>query len=287
MDRINFKALIRAISPNERSIIIAKHLTNKIIFHGNDCYFVKSNISYERVFRYEDKLLPIITGLLISSFRKLKEEDRKDIEEIKGYNIIFENSHVKKYLPQLKQDLTNDSICFDAYINEIHFNNGYYDIKDNKFCQRKLGKNFITAAISYDYSEPKNESITYILDKLSKTYPSKEALEAILTILGSALTGLAIRGSYILFFIGDGSTGKSTIMDLTKYTVQCYLKQIKPDMFVEGKNTNKIVNTYDGSGLMNQKINDLMHHFLKAGAMVNAMLKSYIQKVRMILNIIV
>jgi hypothetical protein len=73
------------------------------------------------------------------------------------------------------------------------------------------------------------------------------AMEAILTILGAALTGIAIRGSYILFFIGDGSAGKSTVMDLTKYTVECYLKQIKPDMFVEGKNTDKIVNTYDRS----------------------------------------
>jgi hypothetical protein len=32
-----------------------------------------------------------------------------------------------------------------------------------------------------------------------------------------------------------------------KYTTECYVKQIKPDTFVEGKNTDKIVNTYEKS----------------------------------------
>jgi hypothetical protein len=246
MNVIDFKNLIRALSPNERSEVIAKHLKDKVVFHKDDCYFLRqSNLTYEKIHSYEDKLLPVITGLLIKSFRDLSESDRVDIMELKEYKTQFENAKVRTYMPQLKTDLTNESVQFDIYTHETHFNNGYLDIKKNEFCKRKQGKHFITFCISYDYFEPKQESIDYIMDKLSKTYPSRVALEAILSILGSALTGIAIRDSYILFFIGDGSAGKSTIMDLAKYTVEGYLKQIKPDMFVEGKNTDKIVNTYD------------------------------------------
>jgi hypothetical protein len=245
---IDFKNLIRALSPNDKSKIIAKHLINKVVFHKDNCYFLKlSNLTYEKIHKYEDKLLPIITGLLNDSFKALSDSDRQDIMELKEYRKIFENSAVKTYMPQLKADLTNESLQFDMYTHEVHFNNGYFDIKKNEFCKRKQGKHFITFCTSYDYFEPKQTSIDYIMDKLSKTYPSRVALEAILTILGSASTGIAIRDSYILFFIGDGSAGKSTIMDLAKYTVEGYLKQIKPDMFVEGKNTDKIVNTYDSS----------------------------------------
>jgi hypothetical protein len=248
MNVADFKNLIRALSPNDRSKIITKHLTNKVIFHKKHCYFLKMiNLTYEKHKSYEEDLLPIITGLLNDSFKALSDSDRQDIMELKEYRKIFENSAVKTYMPQLKADLTNESLQFDTYTSEVHFNNGYFDIQKDEFCQRKLGKHFITSCISYDYKEPKQKSIDYILDKLSKTYPSMVALDAILSIIGSALTGLAIRDSYILFFIGDGSAGKSTIMDLTKYTVECYLKQIKPDMFVEGKNTDKIVNTYDTS----------------------------------------
>jgi hypothetical protein len=246
MNVSDFKTLIRAFS-NERSLVIAKYLKNKVVFQQQKCYFLRSNITYEKITDYEDKLLPVITGLLIKSFRDLTECDRNDIEEITGYKAIFENAHVKKYMPQLKADLTNESIQFDAYTNEIHHNYGYHDIKENTFSKRKLGKHFITTCINYDYFEPKQESIDFVMNKIKKIYPDNTALEAVLTILGSALTGIAIRGSYILFFIGEGSAGKSTIMDLAKYTVQCYLKQIKPDMFVEGKNTDKIVNTYDTS----------------------------------------
>lgn len=245
MDRKDFKTLIRAISPNERSIIIAKHLKHKIIFSKGSCYFIQKNVTYKCVKKYKDELLPIVTALLIDSFRKLSDDDRKDIEDLPKYKDIFENAHVTLYLPQLKSDLTDDKVSFDIYLNQTHFNNGYFDISTNEFKQRVMGTHFITNCITYDYLPPKKESIDFVLNKISKIYPDKDSMSAILTILGSALTGIAIRDSYILFFIGDGSAGKSTIMDLTKYTVECYLKQLKPDMFVEGKNTDKIINTYD------------------------------------------
>ncbi len=98
--------------------------------------------------------------------------------------------------------------------------------------------------INYEYKKSKPIDETNIYKELKKIYNKKEVLEAMLSILGSALTGQAIRGSYLLFLIGDASAGKSTLLDMAKYSFGCYVKQIKPDTFVEGKTQDKIVNTY-------------------------------------------
>lgn len=87
--------------------------------------FVRDNATYERVTKYEDKLVPVITGFLITSFKKLSDKGRDDREEIKEHKEIFENAYVKKYPPQLKSDLANATIIFDSYFSEIHFNDGY------------------------------------------------------------------------------------------------------------------------------------------------------------------
>jgi hypothetical protein len=167
------------------------------------------------------------------------------LKEIKGYDRIFKNSNIKEYIPQLVKELTKNNFKFDSYFSKIHFKNGYIDLETKIFHKRILGKDFITACISYDYNQSLEKTRDELLLKLAKIYPKKSVLAAVLTIIGSALTGLAIRDSYLLFLLGRASAGKSTILDLTKYTVECYVKQVKPDMFMDGKNTDKIVNTYD------------------------------------------
>jgi hypothetical protein len=54
------------------------------------------------------------------------------------------------------------------YIYNIHHNNGYHDIKENTFSKRIIGKHFITTCINYDYFEPKQESIDFVMNKIKK-----------------------------------------------------------------------------------------------------------------------
>jgi phage/plasmid-associated DNA primase len=122
--------------------------------------------------------------------------------------------------------LREEDIKFDSYLNEIHFNNGYFNLESGKFCERELGKHFITSYIKHDYTKPSEKNKKKLKEYISKIYPDEKVRKTILKILGSALTGMAIRDSYILFFIGEGSAGKSTIMNLAKYSVECYVKQI-------------------------------------------------------------
>ncbi len=240
-----FKKMIRSISPNESSVIIGKYIKNKIIFNNDKCYIVNDYIVYENTKNSENQLLNIVSTLLFESYNHLQTDEKDDLKEIKGYDRIFKNSNIKEYIPQLVKELTKNNFKFDSYFSKIHFKNGYKDLETKQFHKRILGKDFITACISYDYNESLEKTRDELLLKLAKIYPKKSVLTAVLTIIGSALTGLAIRDSYLLFLLGRASAGKSTILDLTKYTVECYVKQVKPDMFMDGKNTDKIVNTYD------------------------------------------
>jgi hypothetical protein len=242
-----FKKIIRSISPNESSVIIGKYIVNKIIFNNEKCYIVNDLLVYENTKNSENQILNIVSTLLFESFQQLKVDEKDDLKEIKGYDRVFKNSNIKEYIPQLVKELTNNNFKFDAYFSKIHFKNGYKDLATKKFHKRTLGKDFVTTCISYDYKESLEETCDELLLKIAKIYPKKTVLTAVLTIIGSALTGLAIRDSYLLFLLGKASAGKSTILDLTKYATECYVKQIKPDMFVDGKNTDKIVNTYDKS----------------------------------------
>ena len=240
----NLKSMIRAISPIEQSKIISGFLNNKVIINNGNCYIINENNVYDIKTKYENIILSIVSKLIFDSYNNLSGDYKKDLEELRDYKQIFNNVNIHKYLPQLLNELESDKILFDVYFSEIHFKNGYIDLQTNKFEERKIGKHYITTCISYDYKPSTVENRNKIFKELSKIYPKEKILNVILTIIGSALTGLSTRDSYLLFLIGEASAGKSTILDLTKITVQCYVKQIKPDTFVEGKNTDKIVNTY-------------------------------------------
>lgn len=56
-----------------------------------NCYFYRKNNTYEKIFKYEDKLLQVIPGLFIKSFRSLSNDESDDFAEVKGYKTISGN----------------------------------------------------------------------------------------------------------------------------------------------------------------------------------------------------
>jgi len=240
----NLKTMIRAISPNEQSEIVSKYLKNKIIIHNNDCYIINDDVVYDIETDCENKILSTVSKLILDSYKNLNDVEKEDLKELKNYDKIFKNPNTRSYYPQLVSSLTRNDIKFDIYFSIVHFKNGFYNLENKTFSKRNLGEHFITKCISYDYVASTIQYRNIIFKELSKIYPNETVLNTILTIISSALTGLSNRDTYLLFLIGDASAGKSSILDITKFTVECYVKQIKPDTFVEGKNTDKIVNTY-------------------------------------------
>lgn len=242
-----FKNILKSISPVEVADIISPYFEDIIIYHNDKCYKINDNMVYEDITsKSSNILLTDVSKFILASFKKLDKKQQRKITEkgLKSEHKLFKNTDIKKYEPQLIINLTKNDIKFDSYLNVVHFINGYYNFELKGFFQRHLGEHYITKCINYKYQKSNPFDERKIYKELKKIYSKSDILDAMLSIIGSALTGQAIRGSYILFLLGNASAGKSTLLDMAKSVVECYVKQIKPDTFSEGKNQDKIVNTY-------------------------------------------
>jgi hypothetical protein len=187
------------------------------------------------------------TLLIEESYKALTKEQQQLIKmgHPREFNHLFSNKNgVQEYYPQLVVDLCNDNIVFDHSLCEIHFNNGYVNLNTLEFKERVLNEHFITQFIARDYIRSTQDQRDDILTHIHKVYSSDD-LDCILSFLGSALSGKSTTDQHLLFLLGNGSSGKSFIMSLTKETVECYLKELQSDTFCQSNTKiDKILNSY-------------------------------------------
>jgi phage/plasmid-associated DNA primase len=203
----------------------------------------------------KSKLFSEVTELIQNSYNSLTKESQYELYK-KTYSDageilksekpkIFSNTFVEKFYPQLFSLLVNDEIKFDTYFNEIHFNNGFVDLKTLEFKQREQGKHYITKYIERDYKPSTQEQQNHILSHIRKTYPSEEDLKIILLSLGSSLSGKSYIDQDTLFLLGEGSSGKSNILLLTQACITVYFQELQSDTFAHGNSKiDKILMTY-------------------------------------------
>jgi hypothetical protein len=243
----DFKKLIFSNFTNEQAEVIAKHLDNKCFFKGEIFYTLTPHITYRKsdsVAASEKHLLNTVSQLLERSYNKLTDIEKTELSSIKKWTSILTNASIKTYFPQLIVRLTKNQIL-DDYFDEMHFMNGVYSFKDGSFKKRQIGTHFITYCIGYDYEAPTKKQMTAIKKIVKKTFPLDEDYDCICTILASALTGRGIKDQTMLFLLGEGSSGKSNILELTELTVQEYFLQLKADAFAKGTTTvDKMFNTF-------------------------------------------
>jgi hypothetical protein len=228
------ETMIRSIFPNEKAAVITKKLLSIMFINKKDnkMYMLQPNITYESFDKIDDKLIKYVTLLLELSFKDLPSEGRDLIKEryAKSYAKIFQNADVDKYITQLKTDLIKE-VTFDDYKDEVHFRNGVFDLKTCTLRKRDVKTHFITKTISYDYSPSNLESRNKIKGIINKIYPKKEDKECMFFEFAVCITGRATEQQNTLFLLGDGSTGKSTIMELNLATYECYVHELKEDTF--------------------------------------------------------
>jgi hypothetical protein len=71
----------------------------------------------------QNKLLLIIVSELISeSYTRLTDVEKTELSNIKKWNTILSNTHIKSCYPQLVGALTRKQIM-DDYFDQIHFKN--------------------------------------------------------------------------------------------------------------------------------------------------------------------
>ena len=234
----------------DRAVVIANHIGPQIILTGLDDHdkmyvYDENTISYKKTNKSNDLILTVVSSLISISVKQLAEKERREFDKMCGRIKISSNNQINEYMPQLRQKLVVENIKFDKYINEIHFVNGKYLIDKGIFISRVFGSDFITEFIKYNYEEPSTESMNTINIMLDQIYGKKEDQECILLFFGSSLTGQAQRDQRMLFLIGEGSSGKSTVCKFSEIALEGYAYQMGSELFEKNSNINKILNTFD------------------------------------------
>jgi len=252
-DLLNYNQIEELIineSPNDRADIITRKLKFYCFANKGELYkFDSKKIVYTKIVStVDEELLTVISKYITESIKNLNKEQKEllKMKYAKTSTKISENSTINKSLSQIKVGLKrDDEEIFTPDFYQIHFQNGYIDLKDLKFKQRVMGVNYVNLYINRDYKPSTKKEFDKLYSIISKIYPKKEDLEAILFILGSAMTGKATKLQKLLFLIGIGSSGKSTIMTITQKAVECYLETLEEDAFSESnKNADKTFSTF-------------------------------------------
>jgi hypothetical protein len=220
---------------------------NDICIIKDDELYIKMDIDIYEIFKNADnQLLYIITKLYNDSIEKLSNVEMNSLkfQYKKNYDVFQSNEHVKKFLPQLKIFLINNEIVFNYTPQEIHFQNGYIDVNKNKFYQRN-DKHYITSYIKRDYKpsteEERNEYFDLVINKI---ITNKQDRDLILTLISIGLSWKATSLQQSLFFVGMGSSGKSSLMTDLKNVLDCYFVELKSDSFSNSKGIDKVLNTF-------------------------------------------
>ena len=242
------KTLMYSSFPNMKADVIASKLKHRVIVgKKKKLYTYQQNKTYTITYDdITDELLTATTKLIELSCGALK---RNEMEELTAYhlqifNSIKGNASVKAFLPQLKKALKSD-VVFNITPSEIHFQNGYMDLSDLQFKQRDFGEHFITNFIQRDYKPSSKAQRNEVMGHINKIFPVKADFDCVSLMLGSALTGKSCEDQDLLILIGEGSSGKSFIMELTGLAIGNYLQMLKGDTFsMSNTKTDKILNTF-------------------------------------------
>lgn len=251
-DLLNFdevENLLTIDTPNERADIICKKIIKYCFFLNGVLYkYDNKLVIYKRIDGKDetDQLITMLTGFISASRNNLNKEQVKLLKlEHKNFKTLCENSTMNKMIPQLSVGLKVEEERFFGDFYEVHYKNGYIDMKTLEFKQRIPNKHFVCNYIKRDYKKSTQIDREEIKKRLYKIYPKLEDLIAILFILGSGLTGKATKEQKILFLLGIGGNGKSVIMDLTMKAIEGYMDTLEEEAFsVSNKNADKTFSTF-------------------------------------------
>jgi len=161
-----------------------------------------------------------------------EDDPEKDIWQIrskKSFELVYKlknqsyNSSVFTQCQELFYDEEFEDIL-DSNNNLLHFNNGVYDLDKKEFRQGYKEDNIsLSTGINYieQSTEEDNEKIKQVEYFLNKVLPIENVRNYVLNLLASFLHGMNKEQKFHIW-IGSGSNGKSTLIDLYKKTIGGY-----------------------------------------------------------------
>ena len=240
------KTYLQTISSYDKSVIMCAKINKLCYVNDNKLYVLQSNNTFKCILINIDQTLLMIVGSLFSKSVGLFSNESNELlisKYGKQYKIAISNSSIKSVIEYLKTMLRNEDIVIDNTLQQIHFKNGYIDINKNKFLKRDKPF-YITKFINRDYKPSTKDEREEYMNILKQIYPKKTDRDLIITCLSTALSGKATLNNHVLFLIGKGATGKSSIINSLGNCLDVYYKTLKSDSFSNDRDINKVLNTY-------------------------------------------
>ena len=246
-----FKSIMDASLEGDIISIICAKLRKYVIVKIGMSEFSKVIYALTKTFYYKQMsqlvILTYIVNYIEDSIRALPAEVKKLflLNYPKKFVRCSHRNTIKKYLDGIMNGLDNDSVQFDTVISELHFQNGYIDIKIKEFKKREFGSHYVKSVIERDYVPSSERQREFVISMISKILPEKSDRDAVLQTYGGCLSGKITKEKKIFWFVGKGSAGKTTLNDLTQFAFTVYTVELKPDTFCSNSNDqSKVLNTF-------------------------------------------
>ena len=148
----------------------------------------------------------MIIQVIEQSFKALKSKQKTTLTtSYPTYKSIFKNTSVVAIMPQLRKILAEDEKSkfiksLDRSLYEVHFLNGYVDMKTKEFKERDIKLKPVTYVIPRDFKMPSEKAINSVKKTFMKIIPNPDDFKILMLITALTLAGDAVKDQTSLFF---------------------------------------------------------------------------------------
>jgi hypothetical protein len=147
------KQLIKSEYTHDKATIVCNKLIKYCFVFSDELYVLQPNKTYQLMLNLKASLINSVSFIIQESHKQLSDNQKDKL--IKRYNnpavkSILKNTNIETYYPQLLTKLTKQNVAFNVTIGEIHFNNGFMDVKTKEFKER-TSNHYVTKYIRRDY----------------------------------------------------------------------------------------------------------------------------------------
>jgi phage/plasmid-associated DNA primase len=247
------KILISSPAINKIATILKEKLRKKCFMREfgngiNKLYVAQPEHYYKQYTgeKIDEKIKCIFVLLIENSMEDLGKSQMQKLKDDypKTYKLIYKNAFIQGMLPQLRDILTEDERSdfiqsLDKSQWQLHFLNGYVDMRTGRLLKRYIEKTPVTYVIDRNYTKPRNDpkrkkDVKLIMEVFAKIFPVEDDLTIFLLIIAGALTGDSTKDQLSLFWGGEGSNGKSILTTIIQICFGDYIQALGPETFVKG-----------------------------------------------------
>ena len=184
----------------------------------------------------------LLSTVVSKEYKKLESYfKKKSLENPEDQELLEKTKQCDKLAKSLKDSKFKDAVMkeceylfddpefakkLDSNIDLLGFNNGIYDLKSLQFRDGRF-EDYVSFTTRLDYIEydPDSESSKDMLDFLSKVLPQADVRNFVLRLGSSMLSGKTEDQKFPIW-TGDGSNGKSKLMDLIEVSLGDYFQKL-------------------------------------------------------------